>query len=103
MRLVLATDAQKAERDAVTYMEWGKLLTPEGYFERERRLRAHPWSRADMKTWLLCAEEGGVLASCEALRMDSFLRARDGALVPRAREWRAASQSSRVVARPGDC
>jgi GNAT superfamily N-acetyltransferase len=82
MRLVLATEAQKAARDAVTYAAWGARLTVEGYALREQRLRAHPWSRAEMKTWLLCAEERGVLASCEAFRTDSFLRAADGSLVP---------------------
>lgn len=80
MRLVLATDARKAERDLVTYAAWGSPLSLEGYLERERRLRAHVWPRADMKTWLLCADDGTALASCEAFRMDSFLRAADGTL-----------------------
>ncbi|ATB28418.1 GNAT family N-acetyltransferase [Melittangium boletus] len=82
MHLVPATDSQKAERDALTYSEWGKLLTPEAYASRERRLREHPWSRADMRTWLLCAEDGEVLASCETFRTRSFLRGPDGALLP---------------------
>jgi GNAT superfamily N-acetyltransferase len=82
MHLVPATDAQMVQRDALTYVEWGPLLTPEGYAARERRLRAHPWARADMRTWLLCTEDGAVLASCETFRTDSFLRAPDGALVP---------------------
>ncbi|MBN1204171.1 MAG: N-acetyltransferase [Myxococcaceae bacterium] len=82
MRLVLATDAQKAERDVVTYPAWGPPLSVEGYMEREERLRAHPWSRAELKSWLLCAEDGGVLASCETYRTDSLLRAPDGALTP---------------------
>jgi GNAT superfamily N-acetyltransferase len=82
MRLVLANEAQKAERDTVTYSAWGPPLSVEGYAEREQRLRAHRWPRAELKTWLLCAEDGAVLASCEAYRMDSFLRDPDGVLVP---------------------
>ncbi len=80
--LVLATDTQKAERDLLTFSAWGPPLTPEAYAGRERRLRAHPWAAAEMKTWLLCAEDGAVLASCETFRTDSFLRAADGSLVP---------------------
>jgi GNAT superfamily N-acetyltransferase len=82
MHLVPASDEQMVRRDALTYSEWGKLLTPEGYAARELRLRAHPWARADMRTWLLCDEAGDVLASCETFRTDSFLRAPDGALIP---------------------
>jgi GNAT superfamily N-acetyltransferase len=82
MHLVAATDEQKVQRDAFTYSEWGRLLTPEGYATREQRLRAHPWARSDMRTWLLCGEDGGVLASCETFRTDSFLRTGEGALVP---------------------
>jgi GNAT superfamily N-acetyltransferase len=78
MHLVLATEAQKAQRDLLTYSAWGQTLTPEAYAERERRLRAHPWSAAEMKTWLLCAEDGDVLASCETFRTDSFLRGPGG-------------------------
>lgn len=82
MHLVAATDEQQVQRDALTYSEWGKLLSPEGYAAREQRLRAHPWSRSDMRTWLLCGEDGGVLASCETFRTSSFLRSADGSLVP---------------------
>jgi GNAT superfamily N-acetyltransferase len=82
MHLVAATEEQMAERDALTYSEWGKLLSPEEYAARERRLRAHPWSRSDMRTWLLCGEDGGVLASCETFRTGSFLRTGEGSLVP---------------------
>jgi len=82
MHLVPATDSQKAERDALTYSEWGKLLTPEAYASRERRLREHAWSRSDMCTWLLCADDGGVLASCETFRTRSFLRGADGTRLP---------------------
>jgi len=82
MRLVLASDEQQATRDAVTYSAWGAPLAIQGYLEREQRLRGHPWSRAELKMWLLCAEQGEVLASCETYRTDSFLRAPDGTLAP---------------------
>lgn len=82
MHLVVATEEQKAQRDGLTYSEWGKLLTLEGYASREQRLRAHPWARLGMCTWLLCGEDGGVLASCETFRTDSFRRSPDGSLVP---------------------
>jgi GNAT superfamily N-acetyltransferase len=82
MHLVPATDAQKLQRDAVTYSEWGKLLSPEDYVARELRLRAHPWAHANMRTWLLCADDGAALASCETFRTDSFQRAPDGSLLP---------------------
>lgn len=81
MRLELATEAQRAERDIVTYAAWGPPLTLQGYLEREQRLRGHRWPRSELKTWLLRAEDGAVLASCESYRMDSFLRAPDGTLV----------------------
>jgi GNAT superfamily N-acetyltransferase len=82
MRLVLATEAQKAERDTVNYPAWGPPLTVESYVAREQRLRGHPWARAELKTWLLCADNGEALASCETYRTDSFLRRADGSLEP---------------------
>lgn len=80
MRLVLATDAQKCERDLVNYPAWGPPLTVEGYVTREYRLRAQAWAQAELKSWLLCADNQQVLASCETYRTDSFLRAGDGTL-----------------------
>ena len=73
MRIVEATEAQKRERDRLTFEAWGTLLEPTGYATREARLRAHAWPRAVMKTWLLC-DGDAVLASCETYRMRSFLR-----------------------------
>lgn len=78
MHLVLATEAQKAERDRVTHAAWGSPLTVEQFHLRELRLRAHPWCAAGMKTWLLCEDDGRVLASCETFHNDSFLRGADG-------------------------
>ncbi|RKH00859.1 N-acetyltransferase [Corallococcus sp. CA047B] len=78
MPLALATDAQKAARDAVTHAAWGSPLSVPQYQEREARLRAHPWSREAMSTWLWLGDDGAVLASCETFRTDSFLRGGDG-------------------------
>jgi GNAT superfamily N-acetyltransferase len=82
MRLVLATDTQRAEQDIVTYPAWGSPLSLEGYVEREQRMHAHPWCRAGLETWLLCADDGAALASCETYRVESFQRAPDGGLTP---------------------
>jgi hypothetical protein len=73
LQLVEADEAQKQERDRVTYAEWGPPLTLPGFLQREVRLRAHPWTRAGMRTWLLREEGGGVLASCETFRTPAFL------------------------------
>ncbi|HEX5746244.1 MAG TPA: GNAT family N-acetyltransferase [Archangium sp.] len=82
MHLVAASEEQMVQRDALTYSEWGKFLSLEEYAAREKRLRAHPWSRSAMRTWLLCGEDGAVLASCETFRTPSFLRIPGGSLVP---------------------
>lgn len=79
MRLVVATDEQKRARDWVTFDAWGMRLELEGYLERERRLRAHPWAAANMVTWLLCDEAGAPLASCESFKMDSLVQRPGGA------------------------
>jgi GNAT superfamily N-acetyltransferase len=82
MHLVLATEAQKAERDRVTHAAWGSPLTVEQFHGRELRLRAHPWCREGMNTWLWLAEDGSVLASCESFHNDSHLRGPDGRTLP---------------------
>ena len=78
MHLVLATEAQKAERDRVTHSVWGSPLTVAQFHEREVRLRAHPWCREGMRTWLLCEDDGRVLASCESFHNTSHLMGPDG-------------------------
>jgi GNAT superfamily N-acetyltransferase len=90
MQLVRATEEQKAQRDPLTWPAWGSTLSVQGYCTREQRLRAHPWSRAAMDTWLLCAEGGEVLASCETFRTDSSLRAEGGSLTA-GQSWAIAS------------
>lgn len=82
MHLVEATDARKAQLDTLTYAEWGPPLSVEEYAARELRLRAHPWARAELRTWMLCDEAGAVLSSCETYRTDSFLRTAEGSLLP---------------------
>lgn len=77
--LILATDEQKIERDVLAQEVWGQGLTPEGFAERELRLRGQRWAREVMLTWLLVDEAGAVLASCETFRMDSFLYPKGGA------------------------
>lgn len=78
MPLVVASDREKAERDALTYASWGPPLTPEGYALREQRLRAHPFARAAMTSWLWKGDGGEVLASCETFRMESAWDGRAG-------------------------
>lgn len=79
MKLLLASEDQKRERDRATFAAWGTLLTPEQYLAREQRLRGHPWARETLRTWLLCADDGAVLSSCETFRMDAFLGPEAGA------------------------
>jgi GNAT superfamily N-acetyltransferase len=76
MRLELATDAQKLDRDRLVYEAWGQRLTVEGFITREMTLRAHRWSREAMRTWLLVSSSGAILSSCETFRMESFVHRR---------------------------
>jgi GNAT superfamily N-acetyltransferase len=78
MRILLATDEQKIERDLLAHEAWGQGLSPEGFAERERRLRAQAWASEVMLTWLLVDEGGEVLASCETFRMESALHPKGG-------------------------
>lgn len=71
--LLLANEHQKQARDLVTHAAWGGRLTVAQYRGREDRLRAHPWARDAMQTWLWC-DGATVLASCESFQMPSFLR-----------------------------
>jgi GNAT superfamily N-acetyltransferase len=71
--LILATDAQKIERDLLAHEAWGQGLSPEGFAERERRLRGQAWASEVMRTWLLVDEGGAILASCETFRMESVV------------------------------
>jgi GNAT superfamily N-acetyltransferase len=78
MRLRPASPAEKARRDRVTHAAWGERLEADAYAEREAGLRAHPWARAGMTTWLWTDGGDGILASCETFRMESRLRGHAG-------------------------
>jgi len=78
MRLAAATDAEKRQRDAVTYPAWGQGLTLEQFLAREVALRAHPFCREDMETWLWRGADGEVLSSCETFRLASRVGAVEG-------------------------
>lgn len=69
MSLRLATDDEKRARDAVTHEAWGSGLSTAQFLAREQRLRAHPWARGAMRTWLWTGPAGEVLASCETFEL----------------------------------
>lgn len=74
MKLIIATEEQKRQRDRLTHAAWGQRLDVEAFSRRELRLRSHPWAREAMATWLLADEDGTVLSSCETFRMESRWR-----------------------------
>ncbi|HWV39541.1 MAG TPA: N-acetyltransferase [Vulgatibacter sp.] len=67
--LVVATEARKRERDALTHAAWGQRLDPAQFARREELLRGHRWALEAMTTWLLVDGEDRPLASCETFRM----------------------------------
>jgi predicted N-acetyltransferase YhbS len=79
MRLALATDNEKRQRDRLTYVAWGDHLGQGDFALREERLRAHPWAREAMSTWILFEDRDQPVASCETFRMHSVLRGARGA------------------------
>jgi hypothetical protein len=82
MRLELATEEEKLSRDALTHEAWGNPLSVSDWAERERRLRAHRWSREEMTTYFLRADDGAVLSSCETFRMHSWVAPSESAREP---------------------
>ncbi len=78
VRLVLATEAQKEARDALTAEAWGEGLSADGYLRRERRLRALAVPRLGMRTWHLVDGIDRVLSSCETFTFPSVLRPGEG-------------------------
>lgn len=77
-RLVEATDAQKRARDEVTASAWGRLLTPAQFLAREATLRAHPFAREAMRTWLWLGDDGRVCSSCETFEVRARRRRVEG-------------------------
>ena len=71
MELTGAAEEEKVARDRLTHAPWGSPLDMDSWLRREARLRAHPWSRAAMRTWFLRGEGGEVLSSCETFTMKS--------------------------------
>jgi GNAT superfamily N-acetyltransferase len=78
VRLVLATEAQKAARDPLTAEAWGTGLSADGYLRREQQLRALAVPRLGMRTWLLVDGIDRVLSSCETFTFPSVLRPGEG-------------------------
>jgi GNAT superfamily N-acetyltransferase len=76
MELRVATEAEKIERDTVTFAEWGTRLSLEQYLEREKVLRAHAFSKG-MTTWLWC-DGPTVLCSCETYENHSRINGEFG-------------------------
>lgn len=74
VRLVLATEAQKAARDPLTAEAWGTGLSADGYLRREQQLRALAVPRLGMRTWLLVDGIDRILSSCETFTFPSVLR-----------------------------
>jgi len=71
VELTGATEEEKVARDRLTHAPWGSPLDLDSWLRREARLRAHPWSRAAMRTWFLRGDGGEVLSSCETFAMKS--------------------------------
>ncbi len=78
MKLVVASAAHQFGRDALTFEAWGSGLTRAQFQEREQVLRAHRWAKRTMTTWLWCAADGSVLASCESFVDDARVGERLG-------------------------
>ena len=72
MILTEATPEMSRARDRDTYGAWGGPLPMAAYLQFEWRLRNHAWARATRALWLLCADDGEVLTSCETYRMPSL-------------------------------
>ena len=71
MQLVQADPEASRERSRATHEAWGGQLPVDTYVALETRLRGQPWAEEAMRVWLLCADGGEVLASCESYRMPS--------------------------------
>lgn len=77
MRLVEATDSDKRARDLLTASAWGQQLTTEQFLGREAGLRAHPFAKQHMRTWLW-VDGRVVLSSCETFEVPARRAQRSG-------------------------
>lgn len=77
-RLVEATDSEKCARDLLTAQAWGQRLTSEQFLRREAGLRAHPFAKQHMRTWLWVDAAGAVLSSCETFEVPARRGSRSG-------------------------
>lgn len=77
MRLVEATDSDKRARDLLTASAWGQKLTTQQFLEREAGLRAHPFAKQHMRTWLW-VDDAGVASSCETFEVPARRGGRSG-------------------------
>ena len=108
MILVQATPEMSSERDRATHEAWGGPLAVERYQALERRLRGHGWSREVLRGWLLCAEGGEVLSSCETYRMPSRIEGAPGhsyaiASVYTEPDKRRKGYAAELLSRLGEC
>lgn len=56
--------------DQETHASWGGGLTLPQYLQRERVLRAVPFARRGLRTWILRSDAGAAVASCESYETD---------------------------------
>lgn len=74
-QLLEANEAQKSDRDHVTYSEWGQKLSLHQFLAREQRLRSGRWTKKAMQTWFWVEPHSKkVLSSCETFSTPSFMR-----------------------------
>lgn len=69
MRLEAATPADRERLALVRAQEWRGALTAAEFAERNRRLYAHPYGRARVKTWCL-REKGELVTSLDTLDIE---------------------------------
>ena len=78
MKLVEATDSDQRARDLLTAQAWGQQLTTQQFLQREAGLRAHPFAKQHLRTWLWVDEAGAVLSSCETFEVPARRGSRSG-------------------------
>lgn len=69
---------QAQQLDMRTHAAWGRTLSLPQYLQRERVLRAAPFSQRGLRAWAL-QKDGAILASCETYACDVQLGGRGAA------------------------